>query len=201
MKAQTRDVSIAELNAQIAAELAQDRKIAAMFADACRDSDAESLLQAAQLMAFTYEGWRLAMRRVARLGEVSAEIREVFIPIWVEHKALPRRVAHRPTMAAALRVLMRGDYVGPELTLYRGTSHFERRRQLYGFSWTTAIETAREFAERNSKSKDARAMVLTTVAPSAAILLRREPEGYYDEGEIVVDPFRLGTIKAIPVED
>ena len=37
-------------------------------------------------------------------------------------------------------------------------------------------------------------VVLETVAQPAAILLMREKEGYYDEGEIVVDPFRLNVV-------
>jgi hypothetical protein len=40
--------------------------------------------------------------------------------------------------------------------------------------------------------------ILSTVAPASAILLRREPEDYFDEGEVVVDPFRLGVVTVIP---
>jgi hypothetical protein len=35
------------------------------------------------------------------------------------------------------------------------------------------------------------------VAPPEAILLIRQPQDYYDEGEVVVDPFRLGQIKLV----
>ncbi len=32
------------------------------------------------------------------------------------------------------------------------------------------------------------------LGPAHAILLVREIEGYYDEGEVVVDPFKLGKV-------
>jgi hypothetical protein len=41
-------------------------------------------------------------------------------------------------------------------------------------------------------------VLLRTVAPAEAILLIREPSpDYYDEGEVVVDPFRLGGVKLV----
>jgi hypothetical protein len=202
MQVTTRMPTAAEetaFGAQIAQERAQGRKIARMFVAACKAGDAEQLHQAAQLMVFAIDGWRLAMRGVARLREVSPEIREAFIPIWVEHKALPRSVGHRPTMAAALRVLMRGDYRGPDLQLFRGTSDREVRRRLYGFSWTTDIQIARNFSEQNSRAAEAKPIVLVSTVPASAILLRREPEEYFDEGEVVVDPYKLGEVAALGV--
>jgi hypothetical protein len=105
-----------------------------------------------------------------------------------------RSVGHRPTMAAALRMLLRGVRVRSPLMLYRGTNNHERRRRLYGFSWTTDIATARTFAAHWSQPISAnlgegfQGVVLQTCAPPDAILLIRRPEEYYDEGEVVVDP-------------
>jgi hypothetical protein len=39
-----------------------------------------------------------------------------------------------------------------------------------------------------------RAVILSTIAPAESILLRREREEYFDEGEVVVDPYRLGRV-------
>jgi hypothetical protein len=91
------------------------------------------------------DAWRLAMGHIARLRSVTPEIRDAFIPIWVEHKMLALRVGNRPVLANALRVLLPGNYSGPPLALYRGTSGWERRRRLYGFSWTTDVAIARKF--------------------------------------------------------
>lgn len=84
------------------------------------------------------------------------------------------------------------------MTLYRSTSSHERRRRLYGFSWTTdAAAVAWRFAEHWAQpgGLDFHGLVLRTLAPPEAILLVRPPEDYYDEGEVVVNPYRLGKVE------
>ena len=44
-------------------------------------------------------------------------------------------------------------------------------------------------------------VLLQTEAPPAAVLLKREPEVYFDEGEVVVDPYLLGRVKLIETID
>jgi hypothetical protein len=97
------------------------------------------------------EAWRFAMQGVVKLKRVSAEIQQAFIPIWVEHKMLPLTVGDRPVLTKALRVLLPGGYTGSRLTVYSGASNHERRRRLYGFSWTTEVAVARKFAEHWAK--------------------------------------------------
>jgi hypothetical protein len=110
-------------------------------------------------------------------------------------------------MAAALRVLMAGSYRGPGLTLFRGTVESEARRRLFGFSWSTDQEAATAFAQQHADVNEAlrgnplfaslagrRAVILSTIAPPESILVRREREGHFDEGEVVVDPYRLGRV-------
>jgi hypothetical protein len=79
------------------------------------------------------------------------------------------------------------------MRLYRGTDWEERRRRRYGFSWTVDKDSASGFAE-GPKIDGHGGVILETLAPAAAILLVREKEDYYDEGEVVVDPFSLGRI-------
>ena len=78
------------------------------------------------------------------------------------------------------------------MLLYRGTGGYERKRRLYGFSWTNSLEIARNFAGHWAAAEGG--VILETVAPANAVLLVRKPENYYDEGEVVVDPFRLGPV-------
>jgi hypothetical protein len=198
MRAKSQAQMEVEFKAGIAKERADSREAAKVFERVCREGDHERLHDAAHLLHLTIDGWRLAMNRVAKLGRVSPEIRKAFIPVWVESKHLPLSVGHRPTMAAALRVLMDGDYRGPDLHVYRGTSTGERGRRLYGFSWTVDIEIARNFSERFAKMTSVRPAILSTEALASAILLRRDPEDYFDEGEVVVDPFRIGVVTVIP---
>jgi hypothetical protein len=35
------------------------------------------------------------------------------------------------------------------------------------------------------------------MAPPEAILLVREPEDFYDEGEVIVDPYELGRVSCV----
>jgi hypothetical protein len=151
------------------------RRIAAKaFADACAGSDAEELYQAVDLLnETTVDGWRPALKRVARLTTISPVIQQAFIRIWIESKMLPLSVGDRRTLARGLCLLLPGGYSGPPLTLYRGASWRERRRRLYGFSWTTDKSVARTFAEhwqRTDKSSGA-GLVLKTTAPNDAVLL------------------------------
>src|SRR5215468_218107 len=116
----------------------------------------------------TFNGWSLAMAKVAKLPRLSREIQVAFLPIWVEHKHLPLVVGCRPIMAKALRLLMPGGYNGPDLTLYRGTNSNERRRRLYGFSCTTDLAMARGFAAKHDHpqlSPPMKGVVLRTTAP------------------------------------
>ena len=186
-----------EFHAAIASERRADRQGAKAFAQACREGDVDRLLQAADFLNdSTIDGWRLAMMRVGRLSGVSAEIRAAFLGIWIEAKHLPLEVGHRPTMARALHVLMPPVVRSVPLRLYRGTAARERKRWLYGFSWTTHRGIAQRFAEQAQVAEDG-SVVLETIAPPDAVHLQREEEGYYDEGEVVVDPYKLDAVRVV----
>lgn len=191
-----------EHQAQAKAQRRDERKAAKAFVRVCRDGDYELVYDAATWLDQGMDAWRLAMAGVAKLPRVSPEIQGAFVPIWVMHKMLPLKVGDRSVLARALRVLMPGARSGSPLTLYRGASVHERRRRRWGFSWTTDPGIARGFAEWWAQPKppgyrgdwDQGGVVLQTVAPPPAILLVRPPEDWYDEGEVVVDPYRLGKV-------
>lgn len=183
----------------LAEERKADRLGARAFAQACQDSDVDQLMRAVDFITDnTIDGWRLAMLKVARLPVVSEEIQTAFLSIWIESKGLPLRVGSRPIMARALHVLMPPVALTEPLTLYRGTTGQERTRRLYGFSWTTDEEIAARFAEHARRSQSG-GVILKTVAAPGTVHLRREPEDYYDEGEVVVDPYRLGRVEVVRV--
>ena len=100
-------------------------------------------------------------------------------------------------LVVALRVLFPCDYVGAPIQVYRGTN-YRKGRRIHGVSWTRDIEIARDFARRHAIPELAsQGVVLAAVAPPEAVLLIREREGYYDEGEIVLDPYRIGRVRRI----
>jgi hypothetical protein len=204
-----------EWQAYLHEERRQAREAAKAFAKICRENRPDELDNAALWLDEKFDAWRPAMALVAKLAHVSPEIQQAFIPVWVERKHLPLAVGDRRTTAAGLRVLMPGAYTGPPLPLYRGTGSRERRSGAYGFSWSTNIDIARKFAKKRTHvipQIDAAAysshghviprgaplrlqgVLLRTVAPPEAVLLIREREDYYDEDEVVVDPYRLSKV-------
>ncbi|MFK5595954.1 hypothetical protein ACFZ8E_02945 [Methylobacterium sp. HMF5984] len=177
-----------QVRTALAAERAADLQGASAFAASCRTGDVDAMLRAADFLNDrTIDGWRLAMGRVARLSAVSPEIRAAFVDIWIKSKHIPVKVGRRPTMARALRVLMPPIPLAEPLRLFRGTSDTEHRRHLYGFSWSTRSEIAERFAAQASLGPGG-AVLLDTLAPIGSLHLRREDEGYDDEGEVVVNP-------------
>lgn len=179
------------------------------FARACAAGDVALFFAAIDAMNESVDGWRLGMSRAGRIREVPDEIRQAFLAVWIEYKTLPLRVEDRRAMADALRVLAPRNYSGPPLRLYRGTRRAERRRRLYGFSWTTRKDVAQSFADAHDervrlaatlgvgieRPSDHEGIVLETTATQDMIFTMREAEvGYYDEGEVIVDPFRLDRV-------
>ena len=79
---------------------------------------------------------------------------------------------------------------------FSGCQLDERRWHRYPFCWSTEIDVARNFAEQWTDTSVG-AVVLRTAAPAQAVLLIRSAEGWYDEGEVVVDPFALGVVEVV----
>ena len=166
-------------------EIARERRtslaVATAFAKAAEAGDVEAFYQAVDMMQFAMEGWRLAITKVAKLLAVPDQIRDAFLPIWIETKMLPLKVGNRRVLADALRVLLPKCEIEGAMRLFRGAGGSERRRRAYGFSWTTRMDVARKFAEhwqplKNGDfvhSKDG-GVVLETTAPADAVLLMRE---------------------------
>ena len=186
-----------EVRDLLSRERSRTRAAAKAFADACASGDADQFFAAVDLLNEATDGWRLGMMRAARLHAVSAEIRDAFLPVWIESKMLSLQVGDRRVLANALRVLMPCAYRGDAIRLYRGAGWHERRRRLYGFSWTRHQEIARDKFAAHWRTLAPGGVVLATLAPAAAVLLVRDDEDYYDEGEIVVDPFALGPVTVV----
>jgi hypothetical protein len=162
---------------QLREERRQARKAAAMFVNACKTGDGDEVLRFVGIFGSAPDGWRLAMKQIARLPQVTPSVQFAFRRIWIEHKGLSERVGDHRVLAAASRVaLPPSDYSGPPLLLYRGASAEERRRRLYGFSWTVDLTVAREFAERWATVRES--VILQTLAPPEAIMWIRKPGDY-----------------------
>jgi len=181
--------------------------------------NAEAVEGAAQLLNETVGGWTIAMRAVARrVQSVSQEVQHAFLPVSVEHKTLSLTVGDHRALCDAARILL-PRYQGSAVRLFRGASAGERRRRIYGLSWTPDIAIAERFAHARQQW-DGGSVVLETLAPPAAIicsvdypepftveeLKSKFPElpqqrieeladqGFHEEREYVVDRRHLGTV-------
>lgn len=182
---------------EVRAERRAERAAAKAFAEACAAGDPEALQDVAGAFEGLEDGWRLAFREVAKLPTVAPAAQDRFVHLWLSTKELPRRVGDPKTLVAGLRKLFPRPIVPEPMLVYRGAEQSELRRRK-GFSWTVRIEKAREFAQRFHDWEKG-GVVLETIAPPEAILLvcgNPDPE-YYDEGEVIVDPFLLGAIRVV----
>ena len=126
---------------------------------------------------------------------------------------LSLRVADHRALCDAARVLL-PSYKGPAIRLFRGSSANERRRRIYGLSWTPEIAVAERFA-RERQVFDGGSVVLETLAPPDAIICaveyprpftQEEIEKlgvdvqiteYHEEREYVVDRRRLNGVTVV----
>jgi hypothetical protein len=135
-----------------------------------------------------------AFRRIGKLDRISPEIKAVFLEAWIVRKNWALQVNDRRALASSPHLLMPHNYAGPALQLYRDARQLgERVHRRYQFSWTRGEDLAREFATRWRWGEEP-GVVLSTVASADAVLLVREDEEYYDEREVVVDPFLLSRV-------
>lgn len=184
-------------------ERRESLRAAQRFENACRSGDFDAVLDATDCLGNSPDDWRLAMRRAAGLGSVHPDVKAAFLIAWVTHKHIPLSVGHRPTIAKALRVLLPRTPVSSPTTIYRGCMDRERRRRTYGFSWTTSIDVAKAFA---GAAGDGGVVLQAVANPEAVLVVRdmRDDEinfgnSPYDENEIIIDPFQIGSVTALPM--
>jgi hypothetical protein len=177
----------------------QNQLAAAAFVQACKAGDVQEMLKAVdQINGYTVAGWTDAMRMIAcEVPEVTLEIQQSFLWVWVQTKMLLLTVRDHQALCAAARVLM-PCYKGPPVQLFRGASADERRRRIYGVSWTTDIEIAEEFAQERREWNGGSVVLETIAEPAAIICAVGEASGHlYEENEYAVDRRHLNSVKVV----
>jgi hypothetical protein len=178
-----------EFRERIREQRRADRRAAMAFVRACKAGDVKLLYKAADLLSNeSVTGWTIAVRKIAReVSQVSPNIQSAFLSVWIQTQMLPLKVGDHRALCTAARMLM-PPYRGPSVRLYRGASGSERRRRIYGISWTSDINTAEKFAEQYSQF-DEGSVLLETVAPTEAIFcdIGGASGHLYREGEYAVD--------------
>jgi hypothetical protein len=197
-------------------ERRSERLHAKALVEACRRGDAERFYH----LAYPYDEhpnfWPRAVRAIARdISEVTSEIQDAFVQVWVQTKMLGLRVDNNRMLCRALRVLMPA-YKGEALRLFRGAGAGERRRGAYGVSWTSSLSAAEQFAE-SYRVWPGGSVLLETVAPAGAIISAVEypppiteaekaelglPPNtsvieWHEESEYLVDRHLLGPVRVL----
>jgi hypothetical protein len=175
----------------------QAQMVANAFVVACQEGGGCRVRQLAEWLSDLEGGWLMALKEVVHRGSVHPDARVGFETRWKESRSLMRHVRDRRLMVDALRVLFPPVQLAGPMQLYRGTSSRERPCRGCGLSWTTEIEIARNFAAPPHPPGH-HGIILTTLAEPGAILLISEDRGdEFDEGEVIVDPFRLGKVTEV----
>jgi hypothetical protein len=109
------------------------------------------------------------MRKVARdVRAVSPQIQSAFQGEWIERKMLPLLVGDHRALCNAARLLL-PKYSGPPVRLFRGAGAAERRRRIYGLSWSANVECAERFALGRRVMNGGSVLLETRAAPKAII--------------------------------
>jgi hypothetical protein len=178
-----------EFGERIREQRRADRRAAMAFVQACKAGDVKLLYKTADLLSNeSVTGWTIAVRKIAReVSQVSPNIQSAFLSVWIQTQMLPLKVGDHRALCIAARMLM-PPYRGPSVRLYRGASGSERRRRIYGISWTSDINTAEKFAEQYRHFYEG-SVLLETVAPTEAIFcdIGGASGHLYGEGEYAVD--------------
>jgi hypothetical protein len=159
---------------EVSDELTRERRAAATaaaaFVLACQNGDVTGLYEAVDLIKNAYGGaWTVTMRKVVRESRtVSPKIQSAFLSVWIESNMLPLFVGDHRALCDAARLLL-PSYQGPSVRLFRGAGAAERRRRIYGVSWSADVAVAERFA-RERRVMDGGSVLLETLAPSAGVI-------------------------------
>jgi len=194
-----------------------EKNAAHLFTRACQSGDIPLFCEAVARIDETVNGWLVAMRKVAReVRAVSPQIQSAFQAVWIESKMLPRSVGNHRALCNAARLLL-SKYSGPPVRLFRGAGAAERRRRIYGLSWSENVECATRFADGRRMWAGGSVLLETRAAPKAIIckitypkpltqkeikaFKRKYPgitiDEFHDEQEYLIDRRYLSVVKVV----
>ena len=132
--------------------------------------------------------WRSSLMAMIKIGKPHPEISTEFHSLWtVMGHRIREQVLDDDLLRDALRILL-PVYAGPGLELYRGESVDRWRTQAYGFAWTDKIDIARMFAGGLNAGYGQGGVLLSTDAPTEAIMAGPNKHSIsLGENEYVVD--------------
>jgi hypothetical protein len=143
--------------------------------------------------------WRPAIMALTQISPPTPAISERFHNKWTERgHRIREKVGDDRMLLNALRILL-PRYDGPVVSLYRGENTDRWTQGSLGFAWTLREDIARMFARGLNAGYGKGGILLSTDAPTEAIIAGPSRHSVYlDEHEYVVDPRCLRDI--VPIE-
>ena len=152
-------------------ELRRQREAATAFKRAVADSDIDGFYRA--LHAVNMVGALTSALRAIRGLDPSESFRSEVLDLWVQSGDGIRTETTDLVLIDALWVLL-PKYRGGPLKLYRGETLWNRSRRTYGPSWTSDIEWAIGFAERNARYAMEAVVIETMLRPMQSFAPRQQ---------------------------
>ena len=172
------------------------RAVVKDFTTACLSDDLPAFGAACAAVS-EREQWRAAFQSVSRIPEVHRAIQEEFVGRWChEGDGFRNSVGDDGILIGGLKKLL-PPYSGPDLTLFRGDSAFNRKRRSYGLAWSADQGTSAGFATGVWQTFDGGSVLLKTEAPSTAIICDISSVFDYGESEFLVDRRALRSVEVI----
>jgi hypothetical protein len=191
-----------------------ERNAADLFTRACQTGDIEAFNGAVRRID-EIAGWPVAMRKFVRdVRAVSPGIQSSFQLFWTESKTFPGRAGEYRVLRDAVRLLL-PKYSGVAVRLFRGTGAAERRRRIYGLSWSAKIEIAQKFALERRVMPGGSVLLETLAVPEAIIseidypqpfnkdeIRRTHPKAefpveFHEEREYIIDRRYLNSVSLV----
>jgi hypothetical protein len=138
-------------------------------------------------------------RAIRNLRAAPQELQHWILDRWIEDgDGIRDSVNDDAVLMDALRVLL-PPYRGAEVTLFRGSSAWNRRGRSYGLSWSTRQDVARRFAEGIWQTFERGSVLLKTIAPPRASICEalRHAGDRFAEAEYLVDRRHLYSIEVL----
>lgn len=193
----SRTQQIADVREMIRRQRQEERESVKHFASAVRASDLALTAAAIERLEQVGLAWRRAMRSIVGV-ETTPEFKSGFLEVWMRvGDAMRDSVDDDLLLVSALRSLL-PKYKGPPRRLYRGSTFLERKRRLYGLSWSAELSVAQQFAQHCARHAPLGSVVLATEAlPEAIVCAAAELSDSYGEMEYIVDRRRLSRVEVV----
>ncbi|TCA38498.1 hypothetical protein E0H72_26430 [Rhizobium leguminosarum bv. viciae] len=187
-------MTISDFRERRAAERRIVRETVRTFVMAAQAGDIKALSDIVCQFDLVFGLGPACLRAAARLPDVPWWTKKYFRELHYRDGDHLRQELGDRILVDAYRVLL-PSYRGPAVLLYRGEGADNRRRRCYGLSWSANRSVAERFAEGTSRMYEDGSVLLETLAPPEAILMKMPKR--YGEDEYLVDRRSLRAVRVL----